>query len=168
MTLLDQWSLPAVQIPGTPAPKGSLMLRQLWKGGRLVPCRKCGTKMDTGRTILVEDNKRTKPWRKQVAAAGGLLREAAGGTIQGPVGIDITFTLTRPDSVTPGRRTWPHVRGSNDIDKLARCLLDGLQDAQLFADDSQVCELVARKAYPDSPSPDALDKPGAIVRIYPI
>jgi Holliday junction resolvase RusA-like endonuclease len=146
-----------------------MLLRHLWKGGRLVPCRTCGTEMDMGRTILVEDNKGTKPWRTKVKAAGILLRDKAGGPIGGPVGIDVTFTLERPKTIPLAKRAWPHVTGSNDIDKLCRCLLDGLQDARVFADDAQVCELVARKAYPDTPGcPDRLNRPGALIRVWPL
>lgn len=149
--LLEQsW---AVQIPGVPAPKGSMLLR----------------KLPDGRTILVEDNKATKPWRAKVKAAGLLLSRRIGGGIAGPVGIEVTFTMERPPSVPAGKRAWPHVRGSNDIDKLARCVLDGLQDSQVFTDDSQVCELIARKAYVDTPGcPDRMDRPGAVIRLWVI
>jgi Holliday junction resolvase RusA-like endonuclease len=146
---LEHWQLPAVMVPGTPAPKGSM-----------IPGR-----TRDGRLFVREDNRATKPWRKKVYAAGLLLMKRAGGTILGPVGVDVTLTLARPATVD---RQWPHVRGSNDVDKLARTVLDGLQDSGLIRDDAQVVELVARKCYPDSPCPDRLDRPGAVIRIYPI
>jgi Holliday junction resolvase RusA-like endonuclease len=149
---LEQWQLPAVRVPGTPAPKGS-MIPGITKDGRL---------------FVREDNKATKPWRDKVCAAGLLLKQRAGGTILGPVGIDVTVTVERPRTVD---RQWPTVnrsKGGGDIDKLARTVLDGLQDSGVIGDDAQVVELVARKCYPDSPCPDRLDRPGAVIRIYPI
>jgi Holliday junction resolvase RusA-like endonuclease len=154
---LEHWQLPAVKVPGTPAPKGSMI-----PGRKRGDCPVCHL---NGPLYVREDNKATKPWRKTVCDAGLLLKRRAGGTILGPVGIDVTLTVARPATAT---RQWPHVRGSNDVDKLARTVLDGLQDSGLIADDAQVVELVARKCYPDSPCPDRLDRPGAVIRIYPI
>lgn len=136
-----------VTLPGAPAPKGSL--KCIGKGGR---------------HQLVEDNARTRPWRRRIVQ-----------TVQGridptperhqPIGVEVTFTVPRPKSV---RTRHPVTRSSYDVDKLARLALDALQDAGALPDDAQVVELTARKAYPDSETPDALPYPGARIRIYPI
>lgn len=156
MTLLEQWEIRPVRLYGLPAPKGSM-----------VP----GQRRD-GSLFVREDNRGTKRWRAQIAKAGLLLRQEAGGTITGPVGVDVTLTVPRPPSTD---RAWPHAKANRaglggDVDKLARTVLDGLEDSGLFANDAQVCELTARKVYPCPPviHPDGLDRPGALIRIYPL
>jgi crossover junction endodeoxyribonuclease RusA len=139
-----------VKVHGRPAPKGSL--RPVGKNRR----------------ILKDDNPNTEQWRRHIAAAGRAWRLSE--PLDGPLGLEVTITLARPASIKPSRRPWPHLRspGHGDIDKLARTILDGLQDAGVFHDDAQVCELVARKGYPDTDTPDLLDRPGAVITIYPI
>lgn len=141
----------AVKIFGHPAPKGSLK------------CIGRGT-----RHQLIEDNKNTKPWRQRVQLAGPHL-QIDGQPWTGPVGIALTFTLDRPVSVKPAKRPWPHVRGkgAGDVDKLARTVLDGLEDAGVFADDAQVCSLSATKCYPDTPDVlDQMEHTGVLIRIF--
>jgi Holliday junction resolvase RusA-like endonuclease len=148
---------------GAPAPKGSL---------------KCIGR--NGHHQLTEDAKRTKPWRERVAA--GARRLTISG-LSGPLGVEVTLTVDRPtshyrvDGVTLSaagiRRPYPHKRSQGiggDVDKLARTILDALEDAGVLLDDSQVVELIARKTFHDGPGvlPDALDRPGARIRLYPI
>lgn len=146
------------RIGGTPAPKGSL---------------RCVSRHARGwHSNLQEDNHATAPWRGLVCRAARRITAQTGVTgIVGPIGVDITVTLPLPASVRPEKRTWPYVKGkgAGDVDKLARTILDGLQDAGLYADDAQVVELTVRKCYPHTPGvPDRLDRPGATIRIYPI
>lgn len=159
MTLLADWQLPALRVPGIPAPKGSM-----------IP----GRRRD-GTLFVREDNTGTKGWRAKVAKGALKLRDAAGGTILGPVGVDVTLTLERPATIDPASRPWPSRKasrreyGGGDVDKLARTILDALEDAKLIENDAQVVELTARKCYPDTPGcPDQLDRPGALIRIYPL
>lgn len=113
--------------------------------------------------MVVEDNKATKPWRRDVARAAKRLPPAGFGQA---IGVEVTITLERPKTVT---RTHPTAsRGGGDVDKLARTILDALQDAGTFPDDAVVVELTVRKSYPDGPLPDALPYPGALIRVYPI
>lgn len=148
---------------GPPAPKGSLK------------CVGRGT-----RHQLVENSPRTGPWRDRVAA--GSRRLTVSG-ISGPVGVEVTLTVDRPsshyrvDGVTLSaegiRRPYPHRRSQGiggDVDKLARVILDAFEDGGVLEDDSQVVELVARKTFRDGPGvlPDALERPGARIRLYPI
>lgn len=148
-----------VKITGTPAPKGSL---------------KCVGR--AGQHRLIEDDKAAagKPWRTLVTLAGKkLLAEAGDQLRQGPLSIDLTFTVNRPAGVRPAERMWPWKRGQAskgtgaDLDKLARMALDGLVDSGLIGDDSQVVDLHAMKAYPDTlDCVDRLAEPGAVIRVW--
>lgn len=144
----------AVKIFGHPAPKGSLKCI----GGK------------GGRHQLIEDNKATKPWRDRVHRAAPHLT-VDGQPWVGPVGITLTFTLDRPKSVRPAARPWPSTKspGHGDVDKLARTVLDGLEDAGVLSNDAQVCTLSTTKCYPDTPDVvDQMDQPGVVIRIFPI
>lgn len=123
-------------IPGHPAPKGSL--RCIGGPG--------------GRHRLIEDNKRTKPWRDRIVWA---FRDTPKADPFQPIRVSLDFTLPAPQ-----RRTRPLPVGRvGDVDKLARLALDALQDAGVLPDDAQVVELVARKTY------DGLPWPGVTIRI---
>lgn len=156
MTTLTTLTRPyAVRIWGQPVPQGSMTC--VGRGGF--------------HNVQPANAKTLKPWRKQVVAAGRHLLGNIGAPIAGPVGVEVTLTVPRPASVPPGARPWPTARGKNslDVDKGARAILDGLQDSGLVTDDAQVVELIARKVYPDTPdAPDALPRPGAVIRVYPI
>lgn len=107
-------------------------------------------------------------WRAQVVRAGRALPVTQ---LAGPIGVQVTFTLPRPASVPLRARPWPQSKGpgTGDIDKLLRAVLDGLTEAGLWRDDSQVCDARAVKAYPDTPGPEAadrLDQPGVVIRVW--
>lgn len=144
MTLRDEV---VITLAGNPAPKGSM---------------KCVGRR--GRHQLVEDNPKSKGWRKRIA---DLVRARVKSTAERhqPLGVEVTLTVDRPKSV---RTAYAVTRSSYDVDKLARLVLDALQDTDLLPDDAQVVELVARKTYPNGPIPDALPYPGARIRVYPI
>jgi Holliday junction resolvase RusA-like endonuclease len=148
-------------IGGTPVGKGSL--KCVGRGGR---------------HQLVEDNPATADWRATIAHAADV---AAGGDHaehRQAIGVEITTTLRRPDShygrgrvqiVKPSAPFYPTALRTGDVDKLARLVLDALQDARVLDDDAQVVEVLSRKAYTDDPhTPDALTHPGVRVRVYPI
>lgn len=82
-----------------------------------------------------------------------------------PMAADITVTVEKPKSAPKRRRTWPITRSSTDIDHHVRAALDSLSKAGVYGDDSQVVELAARKVYPGE-HPDALDSPGAVIRVW--
>ena len=73
-------------------------------------------------------------------------------TLQGPVGIELIFSIARPKTV---KRRRPHVRP--DLDKYIRAALDALTGIA-YGDDEQVCKIVAEKVY--SPVP------GLFVTVY--
>jgi Holliday junction resolvase RusA-like endonuclease len=80
----------------------------------------------------------------------------------GPVRVEVEFYLPRPPSIKQSKRALPIV--PPDVDKLARGLLDGLGQGldgksgsgRLWADDSLVIELIARKFYADDREPGAI------------
>lgn len=139
----------AVKVFGPPAPKGSM---------------KCVGQ--NGKHQLVDTLKTTKPWRQRIHKAAKHLT-IDGQPWSGPVGITLTFTIERPASVPLKKRAWPHVHGTGDTDKLARTVLDGLEDCGVLSNDAQVCVLSSVKCYPDTPDViDQMDQPGVVIRIF--
>jgi Holliday junction resolvase RusA-like endonuclease len=129
-----------VFIPGVPVPKGSA---------------KAFYVKSLGRALVVQDNaKKQKPWASMIAV---MTRERWNfGPVNGAVRADMLFVMPRPKS---------HLRANGgvkdsfaqrehtskpDVDKLARCVLDALTGV-LYADDSQVVEISARKTYGGEP-----------------
>lgn len=151
-------------VPGAAAPKGSLRCRR------------------DPQHRLREDNPRTKPYRDNIAGwAKRLVREDNRPALRQPVGVEITFTFHRPSAhFGTGRNrgilkhsapVHPSVKTVGDSDKLARNVLDALQDAGVLRDDAQVVELSARKAYArqsGAQGSDVLSYAGTVIRIYPI
>lgn len=137
---------PDVQIIaiGRPKPKGSLR--------------------HVGRGRMVEQLEGSAPWREAVkwAAVRSAIR-----TLDGPLLLDAIVTVPKPASAPKRRRTWPITRSSGDIDKHARNILDALDDASAYGDDSQVVDLRIRKVYPLE-GDGALAMPGAAIRIWQI
>lgn len=135
------WTL---TIPGDPAPKGSLKC----VGPRVV--KHAGPVLHQ----LVEDDKagRGKAWRKAVTAAAKVLRDRIGRTLDAPLGVAVLAVIPR-DSKAAETRWLPAVR-NGDVDKLARMVLDAMDDADVYGDDSRICMLLAGKVYeaPDLPA----------------
>ncbi|MFB7222405.1 RusA family crossover junction endodeoxyribonuclease [Streptomyces sp. NPDC056227] len=146
-----------VVVHGRPAPQGS----KRYAGHRLNAA--------SGRVsaVLVEQSKRVKPWRSLVTAATTLaMRDTAHTTtLDGPLEAEIVFTVLKPASAPKRKRTWPITRHSGDVDKLIRSTFDGIADAQAVADDSRIIRVTATKTFPGEHR-DALDQPGAIIRLY--
>ncbi len=152
-----------LSIPGHPAPKGSMKCI----GGK------------GGGHRLIADNKRTKPWRDAVAL---WVRRSWTQTVDPgqPVGVEVTFSLPRPKGHYGTGANAGHVKASapdhatshstGDVDKLARLVLDAIQDTDVLPDDSAVVELTARKAYLglEDDHDDVLGYPGVVIRLYPI
>lgn len=114
----------------------------------------------TGRAQVVDDAKGLMPWREAVTHAALLAREDAefGELIPteiGPVRVVIRFLFNRPKGHYGTGRNANLVKESapahpvtaRDVDKLSRGVLDALTAAGVFADDKQVIELTAVKAY---------------------
>lgn len=152
-----------VVVHGRPAPQGSKKYaghRRNSASGRIS-------------AVLVEQSKRVKPWRALVTAATRQAMTAGHiGSIpvhfpplDGPLEAEIVFTVRKPASAPKRRRTWPVTRDSGDLDKLLRSTFDGIADADAVVDDSRIIAVTACKTFP-SEHPEALDQPGAIIRLY--
>lgn len=137
-----------------------------------------------GRGAKHTNEKALKPWRRDIVQAARDTTGAHGYTDWGgicltcridkkqhglyanvPTAADITVTVPKPKTAPKRRQSWPITRSSSDIDHHARAVLDALSESGVIRDDSQITELAVRKVYP-SEHPDALDRPGAIIRLY--
>lgn len=128
-----------------------------------------GSKRHVGHGVLVEMSKRVRPWREDVRqAALDALVSAVWDRAARVVGVDLTFTMRRPQShfrtgafAHELRPDAPVLVGSRpDLDKLVRSTLDALGSAGVYADDARVACLAARKVYVAVHSNLALDRPG--------
>lgn len=125
-----------LEVLGDPAPQGS-------------------KRVFNGRVIEAAGEK-LKRWRKAIALA---CQEYAGqNIILGPVRLEVTFYMPRPQTVKISKRPLPIV--PPDLDKLLRAVGDGIgQSEVIWGDDSQIVEILATKEYADD------REPGAIIRI---
>lgn len=117
-----------------------------------------------GRAIHSNHAKLT-PWRSAIIAAA---HAAMAAQCRGPhrpawqadpMEVDITVVVPRPKSAP--KRLWPVTRSSTDIDHHVRAVHDALSAAGVWADDSQVVEVAARKTYPGA----GLGEPGALIHV---
>lgn len=160
-----------ITIPGDPAPKGSL--KCIGRRGRVAH-------------NLVEDNEKSTPWREKIV---WLLKSKRGrwtpAAHHQPIAAEVTFTLARPPSqygqgrnskrVLPSAPAYPTAKGTGDVDKLLRLVLDALEDAGVLDNDAQIIEVTTRKEYvlaevidPSHPvAGDVLPYPGVRIRLYP-
>lgn len=117
----------ALVVFGTPAPQGSTkaFIPKGWQ-----------------RPVITADNRKTKPWKQQIAGAAAALNQHPFAK-DVPLAITLDFYLAKPASVTK-RRTHPIVKP--DLDKLVRAVFDALTGI-MFADDAQVIALHTRKHY---------------------
>jgi len=107
-------------IPGEPAPKGS----------RVAGVRKNGT------VFTRPANAREKDYQNSVAAVVSGMDQ-----LEPPYEVEIRFRFLSPQKP---KYKYP---SRNDVDKLARCLLDGLVAGGLLVDDRHITRLVAQKEY---------------------
>lgn len=140
-----------IRATGTPTPQGS-------KKGFVNP--------NTGRTIIVDDNKKPlKDWRGDVRRAALAALGAAPQTIPagavwpypltGPIQVTMCFYLARPKYhfgtgknahlLKPTAPTY--VDKKPDGDKLVRAIFDALTSAGVYGDDAQVVIHHAEKRY---------------------
>ena len=129
-------------VPGLPAPQGS---------------KRAFVIKGTSRAVMVEDNKRTKPWRVDVAL---MAKQAMAGSepFTGPLSAVFVFTLPRPKAHycggDPGRalrETAPiHRDAKPDVDKLFRAVGDALTGI-VYHDDAQLADVRVVKRYGHAP-----------------
>lgn len=138
-------------VEGTPASKGSY---------RAVT----GRSRKTGKPVtrLIPMDKKERPWRDKIqyAACSAMKDNHFDGFDSGvPVELCVGFTIARPKTV---RRNMPTVKP--DLDKLLRCLMDGLTDSGIIHDDAQITDIAASKGYVRSSD----DHPRCVVRLTAI
>jgi Holliday junction resolvase RusA-like endonuclease len=118
-----------------------------------------GSKRFVGKGVMIESSKKVKPWREAVVWAA---REV-GRCVAGPVEVEMVFTVRKPASAPKRRKTWPSTKP--DVSKLARSTEDALTDAGVWEDDARVVQYKRlAKVFPGE-DVDALDVPGAVIRI---
>lgn len=138
-------------VEGIPASKGSY---------RAVT----GRSRKTGKPVtrLIPMDKKERPWRDKVrqTALAAMTDNHFDGFGRGvPVELRADFILARPKTV---RRYSPTVKP--DLDKLLRCLMDGLTDSGIIHDDAQITNIAASKSY----ARESVDHPKCVVRLTAI
>lgn len=126
-----------------------------------------GSKRHVGGGRMIESSKKVTPWRQDVVAAA---REAMAGpngwaALDGPLGVEFTFTLRKPASAPKKRRTLPDRKP--DLSKLIRSTEDALVTAGCIADDARIVVMEARKVFPGEHA-QALPSAGAWIRVWRI
>jgi crossover junction endodeoxyribonuclease RusA len=127
------------------------------KGSKRVMPIKGKPKVGQRSLVLVDSNRNAAPWERHVRSAGAEAMSEThhrGRLIRGGVIVELSFYFARPRSHYGVGRNASLVRASAppnmismpDVDKLARCALDGLTGVVLH-DDALVCELYATKGY---------------------
>jgi crossover junction endodeoxyribonuclease RusA len=140
-----------VKVHGIPAPQGS--------------------KRHVGKGVMIESSKAVAPWRERVAHETQDVIEAGQQPYDHePVLVRIMFYLPRPQNHYGSRKGVRYVKDSapsrpvtmkkNDIDKLARAVLDGITEGGALRDDGQVASLDVDKYYANETFP-----PGAMITI---
>lgn len=137
-------------IEGTPASKGSY---------RAVT----GRSRKTGKPVtrLIPMDSKERPWRDKVrqAALAAMTDNQFGGYGKDtPLILLAQFALVSPKTV---RRHRPTVKP--DLDKLLRCLMDGLTDSGIIHDDAQITSITTAKKY----TGESDDTPGCTVLLTP-
>jgi Holliday junction resolvase RusA-like endonuclease len=144
-----------IRVLGTPGPQGS---KRHVGGGR-----------------MVESSKKVAPWRDAVRAdAVEAAHECGLATLDQPLVVDMVFTTVRPASHYRAGRNAHLLRdtaparpsGMPDLSKLARSTEDALTMAGIWRDDARVVEYGRLAKVYAGEDVDALDCPGAVIRIY--
>lgn len=125
-----------------------------------------GSKRHVGGGRMIESSKRVKPWREQVVLASKDAKPEDFQTLTGPLRADIVFSWQRPKGKLPADRGGRPITVP-DLSKLLRSTEDALTTAEVWKDDALVVEYGRlAKVYTGSDDPDALERPGAVIRIW--
>jgi len=130
----------AFTVFGLAAPAGSK--RALPAGGR-----------PGARPIIVDDSKRSRPWKRQVAQVAGTTMMSR-PLLDGPLELHVVFYVPRPKghygtgrnagTVKASAPAWPTVKP--DLTKLVRAVEDAMTGI-VWRDDSQIVKQVVTKKY---------------------
>jgi Holliday junction resolvase RusA-like endonuclease len=99
----------------------------------------------TGRVIITQDSKRTRPWRDLVALVAQ--EHAPAVLLDGAIAVRMDFYLPRPKSLP---KRVEHCTKKPDVSKLLRAAEDALTGI-LWTDDSRIIDAHIRKLYGDPP-----------------
>lgn len=143
---------------GKPEPAGSKKCFVMKIAGRP------GTSPKDFRGIITDDNPKGEAWKKIVAASARQVH--MGPPLDGPLQMDVTFTLERPQGHFGSGKNAGQVKSSApehhttrpDTTKLLRCLEDALTSI-IYYDDGQIVAQHVFKVYGPTP--------GALVEIAP-
>jgi crossover junction endodeoxyribonuclease RusA len=102
-----------------------------------------------GRIVQV-NSKKHKAWRKAIVQACIESLPADWVPLDEPVELIVNFYMSKPASV---KRSLPSV--APDLDKLIRAVGDALAIAGVYADDSRIVRISARKLYAQGIEPGA-------------
>lgn len=131
-----------------------------------------GSKRHVGNGVMVESSKALPDWMEAVSRRAVLAMRGAGKScvLRAPMGAVLTFVFPRPKGhfgkgrnagrLKPSAPFAPCSYQRNDVDKLARAILDALAGI-VFHDDGQVVALLTTKAYADPGEPA-----GVIVDVF--
>ena len=112
-----------------------------WAAAAIARARHTGRKIGP-RAVITNDNTHARAWQSAIATIARVEFHRRAPFPAG-VRVDLAFYLTRPKSLKKG----VHYHGTRpDVDKLARCVLDGLTGIA-YLDDGQVVELRLHKEY---------------------
>lgn len=134
-----------------------------------------GSKRHIGNGVMVESSKKVRPWRDAVRSEAAAAATGA-PPLDAPLVVDMVFTTLRPKAHYRSGRNAHLLRdgaparpmGAPDLSKLARSTEDALTDAGIWRDDSRVVEYGRLAKVYAGEDRDALDQPGAVIRVYTI
>jgi crossover junction endodeoxyribonuclease RusA len=126
-----------------------------------------GSKRHVGGGRMIESSRKVAPWRQDVVAAAraAMAHEDGWATLDGPLGVEFTFTLRKPASAPKKRITYPDRKP--DLSKLVRSTEDALVTAGLIADDARIVAMQARKVFPHEHQ-QAMSSTGAWIRVWQV
>lgn len=139
-------------VHGVAQPAGSKKAFAIRKNGR-----------PTGQIAVSDANKKSKPWKQEVAAAA---REAyCGPVLEGPLRLTIKFYRVRPKghfkangALSKAGIATPYPIVKPDVLKLARGVEDALSSV-LYRDDAQICDEVLLKKWGESAYVEVIIEP---------
>jgi Holliday junction resolvase RusA-like endonuclease len=147
------WDLVLI-VPGKPRTQGSL---GLWRAADGTERARHSDETKNHRNLLVE--RAQQAWGDKPP-------------LEGPVLVSIVAVFARPKGhfgtgrnasvLKPGAPQVPTSRGAGDLDKIARLVLDGLDVAGVYLDDSQVAMLQSWKVYGERPETRVRVRGGAV------
>lgn len=119
-------------------------------------------RLRSGKSVMIEQSTKVRPWRAAVAEAA---QEARCGVLEGDVSIRAVVFFVRPSSHFSAKGTLkpssPIRPGYIDVDKAARAILDALAGVA-YHNDRQVAVLTIERMW----APDGMGA-GAVIQITP-